>query len=175
MVLARYSRRPSFMYKVHYVYKVVKEVFPMTTPTLHPLLSNLMCCTMSSSSEPSQEEGVAVGNGQPEYQRVMEDLRRQIAAGHLAIGDPIPSTAKLGSQYNVSSTVVRRAVTELTAEGLLYGQAGKGVFVRTRPAPAEPVEGQPTRAELAATVKRLETRLDAMAARVEALERERES
>lgn len=116
-----------------------------------------------------------MGNGQPEYQRVMEDLRRQIAAGHLAVGDPIPSTAKLGSQYNVSSTVVRRAVTELTAEGLLYGQAGKGVFVQARPATVEPTEGQPTTAELVATVKRLETRLDAMAARLEALERERES
>ncbi|MFD8023512.1 winged helix-turn-helix domain-containing protein [Streptomyces lavendulae] len=98
----------------------------------------------------------------------MEDLRQQIAAGRLAVGDPIPSTAKLGSQYDVSSTVVRRAVTELTAEGLLHGQAGKGVFVRARPTPAAV---QPSTAELAATVERLEAKLDAMAARLEALER----
>ncbi|MFB6865105.1 winged helix-turn-helix domain-containing protein [Streptomyces virginiae] len=102
----------------------------------------------------------------------MEDLRRQIAAGHLAVGDPIPSTAKLGSQYNVSSTVVRRAVTELTAEGLLYGQAGKGVFVQAHPTS---VETEPTTAELAATVRSLETKLEAMAARLEALEHERNS
>lgn len=143
----------------------------MTTLTLHPLLFEPMCCTMSSSSERSHEEGAAVG-GQPEYQRVMEDLRQQIAAGRLAVGDPIPSTAKLGSQYDVSSTVVRRAVTELTAEGLLYGQAGKGVFVRARPTSAT---ARPSTAELAATVERLEARLNAMAARLEALEREQKS
>ncbi|MFJ9810732.1 winged helix-turn-helix domain-containing protein [Streptomyces sp. NPDC101158] len=113
-----------------------------------------------------------MGNGQPEYQRVMEDLRRQIASGRLAVGDPIPSTAKLGSQYDVSSTVVRRAVTELTAEGLLYGRAGKGVFVRSMP---EPAATNPSTVELAATVERLEARLDAMAARLEALEQERKN
>ncbi|MFF9011178.1 GntR family transcriptional regulator [Streptomyces goshikiensis] len=144
----------------------------MTTLTLHPPLSEPMCCTMSSSSKWSHEEGAAVGSGQPEYQRVMEDLRQQIAAGRLAVGDPIPSTVKLGSQYDVSSTVVRRAVTELTAEGILYGQAGKGVFVRARPTP---VPAQPSTAELAATVERLEARLEAMAARLEALEQERKN
>ncbi|WP_143196922.1 GntR family transcriptional regulator [Streptomyces sp. CB00455] len=144
----------------------------MTTQTLHPLLTQPMCCTMSSSSKRPYEEGAVVGNGQPEYQRVMEDLRQRIADGRLAVGDPIPSTAKLGSQYDVSSTVVRRAVTELTAEGLLYGQAGKGVFVRARPTP---VTAQPSAAELAATVQRLEARLDAMATRLEELERERKT
>ena len=144
----------------------------MTTQTLHPQPPALMCCTRSSSSKRLYEEGAVVGNGQPEYQRVMEDLRQRIADGRLAVGDPIPSTAKLGSQYDVSSTVVRRAVTELTAEGLLYGQAGKGVFVRARPTP---VVTQPSTSELAATVKRLEARLDAMATRLEKLERERKT
>jgi DNA-binding GntR family transcriptional regulator len=64
----------------------------------------------------------------------MHDLRRQIADGRLPIGQPIPSTASLGQQYRVSSTVVRRAVSELRAEGLLYGHPGKGVFVKAKPA-----------------------------------------
>ncbi|MFB7852909.1 GntR family transcriptional regulator [Streptomyces sp. NPDC056053] len=72
--------------------------------------------------------------GQPEYRRVMRDLRKQIGSGRLAVGGPIPSTASLGQQYGVSSTVVRRAVAELQAEGLLQGQPGKGVFVKAKPA-----------------------------------------
>ncbi|MEU9031462.1 winged helix-turn-helix domain-containing protein [Streptomyces sp. NPDC048383] len=154
------------------MYKVVKEVLPMTFSTLHPPLDVGVCCTMSRPDRPSRE-GEAVGepSGQPEYQRVMEDLRRQIAEGDLKVGDPIPSTAKLGSQYGVSSTVVRRAVTELTAEGLLYGKAGKGVFVQAQP---DPLERLPTSAELTATVRNLEAKLEAMASRLEALERGRE-
>lgn len=71
--------------------------------------------------------------GQPEYRRLMQDLHGQIADGRLAIGEPIPSTASLCQQYGVSSTVVRRAVSELRGEGLLHGQPGKGVFVKAKP------------------------------------------
>ncbi|MGW6940004.1 winged helix-turn-helix domain-containing protein [Streptomyces xanthophaeus] len=146
----------------------------MTFLTLRPPVPAAMCCTMSRPDRPhlEGETGVRQASGQPEYQRVMEDLRRQIAEGGLGIGDPIPSTARLGSQYGVSSTVVRRAVTELMAEGLLYGQAGKGVFVQAQPGPGGKL---PTTAELAATVRSLEAKLEAMAARLEALERGHEN
>lgn len=68
---------------------------------------------------------------QPEFQRVVDDLRAQIASGGLAVGAPIPSTAELKEQHDVSVTVVRRAVAELKEEGLLQGQPGKGVYVQT--------------------------------------------
>jgi DNA-binding GntR family transcriptional regulator len=71
--------------------------------------------------------------GQPEYRRVMDDLRAQIASGGLAVGAPIPSTAELKEQHDVSVTVVRRAVAELKEEGLLQGQPGKGVYVQAEP------------------------------------------
>lgn len=67
---------------------------------------------------------------QPEFQRVVDDLRAQIASGDLAVGAPIPSTAELKEQHDVSVTVVRRAVAELKEEGLLQGQPGKGVYVQ---------------------------------------------
>jgi GntR family transcriptional regulator len=73
----------------------------------------------------------------PSYQRVADDLRSQIGSGKLAIGDPIPSTAGLMKLYEVSSTVVRRAVAELQAEGLVYGQPGKAVYVQATPADVE--------------------------------------
>ncbi|MEE1741192.1 GntR family transcriptional regulator [Streptomyces sp. BE147] len=75
--------------------------------------------------------------GQPEYRRVMDDLRRKIVAGDIEVGNPIPSTSKLMEQYSVSSTVVRRAVSELRGEGLLHGHSGKAVFVRAKPETAQ--------------------------------------
>ena len=71
--------------------------------------------------------------GRPAYQQVAEDLRQRIASGEFPVGSAIPSTSKLASAYAVSITVVRAAVTQLRADGLLIGQPGKGVFVRSTP------------------------------------------
>ena len=71
--------------------------------------------------------------GRPAYQQVADDLRRRIASAELPVGSAIPSTAKLSKTYGVSITVVRAAVAQLRADGLLVGQPGKGVFVRATP------------------------------------------
>jgi DNA-binding GntR family transcriptional regulator len=77
--------------------------------------------------------GVGEQTGLPEYRRVMNDLRRQIANDVLPLGESIPSTADLMEEYGVSVTVVRRAVAELKGEGLLRGQPGKAVYVLAKP------------------------------------------
>jgi len=123
--------------------------------------------------------------GRPAYQQVADDLRRKIAAGELAVGSAIPSTAQLTRTYGVSSTVVRAAVNRLRADGLLLGQPGKGVFVRSKPdAVARQVSSiddlvrqvaelrerceaeAGRREELQAEVARLRDQLDALQARV---------
>jgi DNA-binding GntR family transcriptional regulator len=71
--------------------------------------------------------------GHPAYQQVADDLRRRIASAEFPVGSAIPSTAKLTRTYGVSSTVIRAAVSQLRADGLLVGQPGKGVFVRATP------------------------------------------
>lgn len=71
--------------------------------------------------------------GRPAYQQVADDLRRRIAAAELPVGSAIPSTAKLSQAYGISVTVVRAAVAQLRADGLVVGQPGKGVFVRATP------------------------------------------
>jgi DNA-binding GntR family transcriptional regulator len=71
--------------------------------------------------------------GGPEYQRVADDLRRRIAAAEFPVGAAIPSTARLSSMYGVSVTVVRAAVAQLRADGLVTGHPGKGVFVSSTP------------------------------------------
>ena len=71
--------------------------------------------------------------GQPLYLQVADDIRSQITAGELAVGDPIPSTAKLAKQHEVSIGVIQAAVKVLKDEGVLIGQSGKAVFVRATP------------------------------------------
>jgi DNA-binding GntR family transcriptional regulator len=71
--------------------------------------------------------------GQLLHARVLDDLRAQISSETLKVGDPIPSTAKLRDRYGVSTTVIRRAIEALKAEGILVGQPGKGVYVVATP------------------------------------------
>lgn len=69
----------------------------------------------------------------PSYQRVADDIKARITADEFPVGSAIPSTAKLMEHYGVSSTVVRHAVAELQAEGVVIGHSGKAVFVQARP------------------------------------------
>jgi len=71
--------------------------------------------------------------GRPAYQQVADDLRSQIASGDLAVGAPIPSTAQLSKRHGVSITVVRAAINQLRAAGLVVGHPGKAVYVRATP------------------------------------------
>jgi DNA-binding GntR family transcriptional regulator len=76
---------------------------------------------------------VAEPIGGPAYQQVARDLRERIASAEFPVGSAIPSTAKLREMYGVSITVVRAAVAQLRADGLVTGYPGKGVFVSATP------------------------------------------
>jgi DNA-binding GntR family transcriptional regulator len=73
----------------------------------------------------------------PEYQRVIGEIRERITSGRYPVGKPIPSTPKLGEEFGVSVTVIRRAVTQLQVDGILEGHPGKGVYVRAAPGDAD--------------------------------------
>jgi DNA-binding GntR family transcriptional regulator len=59
-------------------------------------------------------------------------LREGIADGTLPAGEKLPSEAELGAFHDVSRIVVRRALTRLEEEGLVFGAKGRGWFVRRR-------------------------------------------
>src|SRR5215813_5761928 len=65
--------------------------------------------------------------------QIADDLREQITAGELAPGAQLPSERMLSQRYEVAPQTVRQAVGLLKNEGLVLGQAGRGVFVRTSP------------------------------------------
>jgi DNA-binding GntR family transcriptional regulator len=93
----------------------------------------------------------------PSYQRVASDIRARIISGEYEVGAMIPSTPKLASQHKVSTTVVRHAVEQLRAGGILVGHPGKGVYVKARPDAA--AAGQRDLNALSETVSRLEDNL----------------
>lgn len=66
----------------------------------------------------------------PLYEQVADDVRRAIADGGLQPEEQLPSEDELADQYGVSRQTVRRALHELTAEGLLASGRGRGRVVR---------------------------------------------
>ncbi len=66
------------------------------------------------------------------YLDIAARLRKRIADGTYAAGSKIPGLHELVSEFEVSTITVRRALRELTSEGLLYGQQGRGVFVKRK-------------------------------------------
>ncbi|WP_435970333.1 GntR family transcriptional regulator [Streptomyces sp. Qhu_M48] len=61
---------------------------------------------------------------------IADDLRTQIATGHLKAGERLPSEPRLAADYKVSTPTLRNALTLLQAEGLIEKIHGKGNFVR---------------------------------------------
>lgn len=68
----------------------------------------------------------------PYYFQLLELLRERILSGALAADSPIPSEHELCATYSLSRTVVRQALGELVADGLLYRVKGKGTYVAPR-------------------------------------------
>lgn len=56
-------------------------------------------------------------------------LGEEIISGQLPIGDLLPTEAELGARFNVSRTVIREAVKQLTSKGLLRTSSGIGTWV----------------------------------------------
>lgn len=65
----------------------------------------------------------------PYYVQVKEHLKHQIEQGAWQPGQQLPSEAELCNIYDISRTVIRRALQELQYEGLIYRKKGKGSFV----------------------------------------------
>jgi GntR family transcriptional repressor for pyruvate dehydrogenase complex len=66
-------------------------------------------------------------------QTVIDELKKQIEGGALAIGDKLPTEPQLEAQFDVSRTVIREAIAELRAAGLVTPVQGKGMFVTESP------------------------------------------
>jgi DNA-binding LacI/PurR family transcriptional regulator len=71
-------------------------------------------------------------NQEPLYAQVANDIKVKIAAGVLKSGDQLSTQSELADQYSVSLITIKKALSELSREGVVYGRAGKGTFVASR-------------------------------------------
>lgn len=65
----------------------------------------------------------------PKHVDISEKLRSEIDAGIYEPGDKLPSEFDLGQRFDVSRTTIRRAIADLTRQGLVTTYQGKGCFV----------------------------------------------
>jgi GntR family transcriptional regulator len=68
----------------------------------------------------------------PLYTQVANELRARIESGTYPPQTAIPSQSSLLEEFQVSSITIRRALRELTFEGLIYSRQGLGVYVSDR-------------------------------------------
>ena len=68
-------------------------------------------------------------NGIPLYYQLKEHLLREIQQ-HYEAGDLLPSESAIETQYGVSRITVRKAIEELSREGIVVKKQGKGTFVQ---------------------------------------------
>ena len=66
---------------------------------------------------------------EPLYDQIKTRIREAILRGDLEEGDTVPTFRKLAAELRVSLITVKRAYDDLSAEGVLPGQTGRGTFV----------------------------------------------
>jgi DNA-binding FadR family transcriptional regulator len=65
-------------------------------------------------------------------ERVVQTLRARLIAGEFGPGQRLPTEGQLTEAFGVSRTVVREAIAQLAADGLVEARQGAGVFAMER-------------------------------------------
>ncbi|MAE65220.1 MAG: GntR family transcriptional regulator [Phycisphaeraceae bacterium] len=72
---------------------------------------------------------ITPGSTVPIYRQIVDQVRMAVAAGTLKRGDRLPSVRALAERLVVNPNTVARAYQELSRNGLIESQHGRGVFV----------------------------------------------
>lgn len=70
----------------------------------------------------------------PVWKSIAATLEGDIASGHYAAGDKLPTEAELSARFGVNRHTVRRALGDMAERGILRTRRGAGVFVEAPPA-----------------------------------------
>ncbi len=65
----------------------------------------------------------------PIYEQIKEQIALYISKGILKKDDQLPSLRQMSAQMGININTVKRALSELEAQGVVYTVAGKGVFI----------------------------------------------
>ncbi len=84
---------------------------------------------MTSPSRIFASERFARDGAAPLYARVKRLVQEAVTSGELRQGDSVPSERDVAEMLNVSRVTVRKAFSELVAEGVLVQKRGSGTYV----------------------------------------------
>ena len=74
----------------------------------------------------------------PKYEAIAADIRRSIEDGALKPGDKLPTVVEFCELYSVSKITVKRAIEQITEEGLITSRRGSGTYVKDTAGPPRP-------------------------------------
>lgn len=66
---------------------------------------------------------------QPVYQQVIDQIKRDIALGRLAVGDKIPPVRQLALDIVINPNTIAKAYRQLEHDGVITTRTGSGTFV----------------------------------------------
>lgn len=80
-----------------------------------------------------RKENMQFDASQPIYQQVVDDLKKEIAAGNIHPGDKLPSCRDLAVQYRINPNTAARVYQCLESGGVTESRRGMGTYVREDP------------------------------------------
>lgn len=75
---------------------------------------------------------ISAGSPQSIYRQIADQIRQAIVFGNLKVGDAVPSVRQLAKELAINPNTVAKAYSELTRDGVLEGQSGRGCIVAGR-------------------------------------------
>jgi DNA-binding LacI/PurR family transcriptional regulator len=74
-------------------------------------------------------KGIKYNDPAPLYEQVSKDIKRKIKEKVLKPGDIVGSHNELSKEYSVSIITIKKALSDLVNEGILFTRVGKGTYV----------------------------------------------
>ncbi|HEX3955598.1 MAG TPA: GntR family transcriptional regulator, partial [Trebonia sp.] len=116
------------------------EVRKVRGPILDKLYTRLKRCgDLSCTGKPFTEHRnvpaltISRDDSRPTWRQVSETLAEAIRSGNLAPGDELPSITELSALQGIGTGVIRHAITELAADGLIIARHGRATVVAGEP------------------------------------------
>ena len=75
----------------------------------------------------------------PLYRQIADDIKKKISNGELREGDRLASHQKLAASYDVSMITIKKALSDLINQDILFGRVGKGTFVARKKSHRKPL------------------------------------
>lgn len=75
------------------------------------------------------QPSISPGTGVPIFRQIVDQVRVAVATGKLRAGEQLPSVRALAERLVVNPNTVAKAYGELSREGIIDGQHGRGVFI----------------------------------------------